>query len=208
MSSPGGTTIVMLSGARVDLLAPDWREIQLTDVAYGLAAIRRWNGQARRPISDIDHSFRVADLCAPRWRLAALLHDGQEYAFGDWIVPAVNALSEFPGVGPVEYAIDEIKFRLDVAIGRRVLASFGPASYGQGDSEELEAIRIAHEMRSPEVRRADQEAADLEDRGRGVLGHPNPIELPRALHDVSAANAWIERVQQACADRYGAGHAA
>lgn len=201
MIAPGETTFTMLSGAKIDLLAPDWREIQLSDIAYGMAAIRRWNGQARRQISDAEHSGRVADLVAPRFRLAAELHDAQEPAFGDWIKPAVNALIALAGES-VAFAIDTIKFRLDVAITRRVLASFGPARYEA--SEEAEAFLLAQEMRSPEVRRADELAAEIEDRARGVWGCVDPIDLPRQLPEISAATAWLERVKQACVERYGA----
>lgn len=199
MSGQGGTTLVMLSGARVDLLAPDWREIRLTDVAHGLAAIRRWNGQAYRHISDVDHSLRVESLVAPRLRLPALLHDGQEYIIGDLIVPLMNALIAILGA-KVAFAIEDMKYRLDVAICRRVLHSFGPAQYET--TEEAEAHKLAQEMRSPDVKHADQMAAEIENRARGVVGQPDPIELPRALPDISAADAWIEHVKLACVERY------
>ncbi|MCP4937397.1 MAG: HD family hydrolase [bacterium] len=86
----------MLSGRRLDLLAPSPVDVEIEDIAHGLARLARWNGQTIG-----DHSFSVAQhslvveelLCllypeAPRtWRLVALLHDSPEYVVGDLISP-------------------------------------------------------------------------------------------------------------------------
>lgn len=197
------TLIPMLSGARIDLLAPDWRGIELADVAHGLAAIRRWNGQARRHVSVAEHSRRVHDLVAPRWRLAAALHDaGHEPFFGDLIVPSYNAIVALAPAAAE--AIEHIKITLDVALCRAVLASFGPAFWPDGQSDAIEALALAIEMRSPQVRRADRDAAAIEARGLGRAGVAAPLELGPALPDASEALAWLDLVKAACAERYGA----
>lgn len=91
----------MLSGRRLDLLNPSPLDIEIEDIAHGLARVARWNGQTKG-----DHAFTVAehcvlvdDICArfrpgwpSRWRLAALLHDAPEYVIGDMISPFKAAL--------------------------------------------------------------------------------------------------------------------
>ena len=86
----------MLSGRRLDLLDPSPLDIEIADIAHGLARVARWNGQTSG-----DHAFSVAQhslvvealFCeiAPRAsadaRLAALLHDAPEYVIGDMISP-------------------------------------------------------------------------------------------------------------------------
>src|SRR6056297_4303767 len=82
----------MLSGRRLDLLDPTPVDIEIEDIAHGLAFVARWNGQTRGdyPYSVAEHSLLVERIFAlqgpkaePRWRLAALLHDAPEYVIGD-----------------------------------------------------------------------------------------------------------------------------
>ena len=91
----------MLSGRRLDLLDPSPLDIEIEDIAHGLARVARWNGQTVG-----EHGFSVAQHCVvveeiaahirpglePRWRLAALLHDAPEYVIGDMISPFKAAL--------------------------------------------------------------------------------------------------------------------
>ena len=91
----------MLSGRRLDLLDPSPMDIEIEDIAHGLARVARWNGQTIG-----EHAFSVAQHCLvveeivahmrpqvePRWRLAALLHDAPEYVIGDMISPFKAAL--------------------------------------------------------------------------------------------------------------------
>ncbi|MDP2620369.1 MAG: HD family hydrolase [Hyphomicrobiales bacterium] len=86
----------MLSGRRLDLLDPSPLDVELEDIAHGLARVARWNGQTigDYSFSVAEHSLLVEKLaCAlspelePRWRLAALLHDAPEYVIGDLISP-------------------------------------------------------------------------------------------------------------------------
>ena len=91
----------MLSGRRLDLLDPSPLDVEVHDIAHGLARVARWNGQTTGPhaFSVAQHSLVVEDLVRrlqpeiePRWRLAALLHDGPEYVIGDMISPFKAAL--------------------------------------------------------------------------------------------------------------------
>ncbi len=91
----------MLSGRRLDLLDPSPLDVEIDDIAHGLARVARWNGQTVG-----EHAFSVAQHCVvvedivrrlkpdiePRWRLAALLHDAPEYVIGDMISPFKAAL--------------------------------------------------------------------------------------------------------------------
>ncbi|HEY8571110.1 HD family hydrolase [Phenylobacterium sp.] len=91
----------MLSGRRLDLLDPSPMDIEIEDIAHGLARVARWNGQTvgEHAFSVAQHSIVVEEIVAhiqpdvePRWRLAALLHDASEYVIGDMISPFKAAL--------------------------------------------------------------------------------------------------------------------
>jgi len=91
----------MLSGRRLDLLNPSPLDIEIEDIAHGIARVARWNGQTsgEHAFSVAQHSLLVETLCGHfmpkldrRWRLAALLHDASEYVVGDLISPFKAAI--------------------------------------------------------------------------------------------------------------------
>ncbi len=98
----------MLSGRRLDLLDPTPVDIEIEDIAHGLAFVARWNGQTFGdwPYSVAEHSLLVEEIFGrmsmqpPRWRLAALLHDAPEYVIGDIISPVKSAVG--PGYGELD----------------------------------------------------------------------------------------------------------
>ncbi len=124
MADGGGDTAPrawqrMLSGRRLDLLNPDPVDIEITDIAHGLARVARWNGQTIGPhaFTVAQHSLIVADICHDlvddwpvQWQRAALLHDAAEYVVGDLISPFKTAIGH-------DYKTFEI--RLLSAIHRR-----------------------------------------------------------------------------------------
>ena len=86
----------MLSGRRLDLLDPSPLDVEIEDIAHGLARVARWNGQTKGAhiFSVAQHALLVEALArakAPRLdarcRLAVLLHDAPEYVIGDMISP-------------------------------------------------------------------------------------------------------------------------
>jgi len=93
----------MLSGRRLDLLDPSPLDVEIGDIAHGLARLARWNGQTTGP-----HAFSVAQHCvqvetiagalkpqlSAQFRLAALLHDAPEYVVGDLISPFKAAMGD------------------------------------------------------------------------------------------------------------------
>lgn len=106
----------MLSGRRLDLLDPSPLDIEIEDIAHGLARVARWNGQTtgEHAFSVAQHSLVVEEICVhlrpdldPRWRLAALLHDASEYVIGDMISPFKAALG---------YDYKAVEHRLEQAI--------------------------------------------------------------------------------------------
>ncbi|MEE2691179.1 MAG: HD family hydrolase [Pseudomonadota bacterium] len=93
----------MLSGRRLDLLDPSPVDVEIEDIAHGLARVARWNGQTAGalPFTVAQHSLIVEDFCIQmkpgwpvKWRLAALLHDAPEFVIGDMISPFKSALGE------------------------------------------------------------------------------------------------------------------
>lgn len=93
----------MLSGRRLDLLDPSPVDVEIEDIAHGLARVARWNGQTKgaHAFSVAEHSVIVEALCLeleprldPRSRLVALLHDAPEYVIGDMISPFKAVLGD------------------------------------------------------------------------------------------------------------------
>jgi 5'-deoxynucleotidase YfbR-like HD superfamily hydrolase len=91
----------MLSGRRLDLLDPSPRDIEIEDIAHGLARVARWNGQTvgQHAFSVAQHALVVEEIATAlqpdftrRWQLAALLHDAPEYVIGDLISPFKAAI--------------------------------------------------------------------------------------------------------------------
>jgi 5'-deoxynucleotidase YfbR-like HD superfamily hydrolase len=91
----------MLSGRRLDLLNPAPQDVEIEDIAHGLARVARWNGQTRgtHALSVAQHCVIVTDILAAlapesgrEGELAALLHDSPEYVIGDLISPFKAAI--------------------------------------------------------------------------------------------------------------------
>ena len=116
MAKPARAWQRMLSGRRLDLLDPTPMDVEIDDIAHGLAFVARWNGQTHGDFaySVAEHSLLVEEIfgrmnpaATPKMRLYALLHDAPEYVIGDMISPVKAA------VGPGYGALDE---RLAAAI--------------------------------------------------------------------------------------------
>lgn len=140
----------MLSGRRLNLLDPTPFDIEIGDIAHGLAFVARWNGQTQGdwPYSVAEHSLLVEQImarldpgCDPRWRLAALLHDAPEYVIGDMISPVKAALGgEYKAMDARLAAAIHLRFGLPAvlpaAVKRRIKAA-------DRVSARLEAVTIA-----------------------------------------------------------------
>ncbi|MEM6728414.1 MAG: HD family hydrolase [Pseudomonadota bacterium] len=140
----------MLSGRRLDLLDPTPMDIEIEDIAHGLAFVARWNGQTLGdfPYSVAEHSILVEALFArlvpeapAKWRLAALLHDAPEYVIGDMISPVKAAVG--PGYGELDSrlaAAIHLRFGLPAALPVKVKKQIKKADKV---SAFLEATQIA-----------------------------------------------------------------
>ncbi len=93
----------MLSGRRLDLLDPSPLDVEIEDIAHGLARVARWNGQTRGDhiFSVAQHSLlveKIAEAIEPSLsredRLFMLLHDAPEYVIGDMISPFKAAIGD------------------------------------------------------------------------------------------------------------------
>ena len=91
----------MLSGRRLDRLNPSPEDVEIEDIAHGLARVARWNGQTQgaHAFSVAQHVLLVEEIASAlnpgwitKWRLAALLHDAAEYVIGDLISPFKTAI--------------------------------------------------------------------------------------------------------------------
>ena len=108
----------MLSGRRLDLLDPSPLDIEIEDIAHGLARVARWNGQTEGAhiFSVAQHSLltdmlaRATTRLSRECRLALLLHDAPEYVIGDMISPFKAVIGD---------AYKSVEARLLAAIHRR-----------------------------------------------------------------------------------------
>ncbi len=160
----------MLSGRRLDLLSPSPSDIEIEDIAHGLARVARWNGQTvgAHAFSVAQHALVVEDIArtlnpnfGKRERLAALLHDAAEYVIGDLISPFKAAIG-------LDYKAFEI--RLLSAIHLRFgLPAQIPAPL---------AIAIKHADTIAAYYEATQLAGFSEDEAEKFFGRP---DLPPAL---------------------------
>ncbi|MGD9919516.1 MAG: hypothetical protein AB7U46_16010 [Paenirhodobacter sp.] len=140
----------MLSGRRLDLLDPTPVDIEIEDIAHGLAFVARWNGQTFGdfPYSVAEHSLLVEEIfarqnpgIAARWRLAALLHDAPEYVLGDMISPVKAAIGA--GYGDLDQRLTaavHLRFGLPAALPAPIKKAIKAADT---ISARLEAEQIA-----------------------------------------------------------------
>lgn len=157
----------MLSGRRLDLIDPSPLDVEIDDIAHGLARVARWNGQTLGPhiFSVAQHTLLVAlfaetadPALSREARLAVLLHDGAEYVVGDIISPFKAVLGD---------GYKDIEKRLLAAIHLRFgLPPQPPAAMARA------------------IKRADQAAAFYEatrlagfglEEARGFFGKPVPL---------------------------------
>lgn len=160
----------MLSGRRLDLLDPAPSDVEIEDIAHGLARVARWNGQTlgAHAFSVAQHALIVEDIAAARnpgwparWRLAGLLHDAPEYVVGDLISPFKTAIG-------LDYKAFEL--RLLAAIHTR----FGlPAVLPDNVQSEIKAAdRVAAYYEATVLAGFSQPEAQL------FFGRPVDLEAP------------------------------
>jgi 5'-deoxynucleotidase YfbR-like HD superfamily hydrolase len=127
----------MLSGRRLDLLDPSPLDVEIDDIAHGLARVARWNGQTKgaHAFSVAQHTLIVDDILvkiAPEvgatGRLAGLLHDAPEYVIGDLISPFKALLGgDYRAVEARLLAAIHLRFGLPAALAPALTATIKAA---------------------------------------------------------------------------------
>jgi 5'-deoxynucleotidase YfbR-like HD superfamily hydrolase len=121
----------MLSGRRLDLLDPSPLDVEIADIAHGLARVARWNGQTEGAniFSVAQHSLLVETIARHRarldrsGRLAALLHDAPEYVIGDMISPFKVVIGDaYKSVEARLLAAIHLRFGLPVVLPAELVA--------------------------------------------------------------------------------------
>ena len=177
----------MLSGRRLDLLDPSPLDIEIEDIAHGLARVARWNGQTRgdHAFSVAQHSVLVEAFVAEIWPdstaadlLGALLHDAPEYVIGDMISPFKNALG-------VDYR--QFEARLEAAIRLR----FGLIAKMPADLK----VRIKQADQSAAFYEATRLAGFDIDEALNFFGAPPPGAAPdmTPLSPTDAQDLFLRR---------------
>ena len=195
----------MLSGRRLDLIDPSPLDVEIADIAHGLARVARWNGQTRGPeiFSVAQHSLLVEAIFAaetpapPRAaRLAALLHDAPEYVIGDMISPFKAAIG-----GDYKLVEKRLMAAIFVRFGLPRRAAGRTRQGGQGGRSDRrlsrgDGARRLHRRRGAQVfrraasrleglRRLSEAAAPR----RGAAGVPRPLRRARPPRP-SLISAW------------------
>ncbi|MEZ5899872.1 MAG: HD family hydrolase [Hyphomicrobiaceae bacterium] len=189
----------MLSGRRLDLLAPNPADIEIDDIAHGLARVARWNGQTTgaHSFSVAQHSLVVEAIVqanntgfGSKELLAALLHDAPEYVIGDLISPFKAAIG-------LDYKAFEN--RLLAAIHRRYALPIA-------ENSEL-TTSIKHADRIAAYYEATVLAGFAIEEAQSFFGRP---EIPKTLHHElllleplpanQAEMAFIDRFNQLWSD--------
>jgi uncharacterized protein len=162
LSAPELSTRVwqrMLSGRRLDLLDPSPLDIEIADIAHGLARVARWNGQTRGAhiFSVAQHTLLVEAVMREqtprvdlRFRLAALLHDAPEYVIGDMISPFKAVLGgDYKAVEKRLLSAIHIRFGLPPVLAPEIVRQIKEADRGAAYLEATELAGFAE----PEAKR-------------------------------------------------------
>jgi 5'-deoxynucleotidase YfbR-like HD superfamily hydrolase len=139
----------MLSGRRLDLLDPSALDVEIEDIAHGLARVARWNGQTEGAhiFSVAQHSLLVETIARQRnsldrrSRLGVLLHDAPEYVIGDMISPFKSVIGDaYKAVEARLLAAIHLRFGLPAALRPELVAMIKAADRS---AAYLEATRLA-----------------------------------------------------------------
>jgi 5'-deoxynucleotidase YfbR-like HD superfamily hydrolase len=140
----------MLSGRRLDLLDPSPLDVEIADIAHGLARVARWNGQTEGAhiFSVAQHTLLVDIVARARWpnldrkaRLEILMHDAPEYVIGDMISPFKAVLGgDYKVVEKRLLAAIHIRFGLPPVLADEITKAIKAADRG---AAYLEATHLA-----------------------------------------------------------------
>jgi uncharacterized protein len=182
-SSPPRAWQRMLSGRRLDLLDPSPFDVEIEDIAHGLARVARWNGQTKGPypFSVAQHSLLVEAIARhslldmpPKTALAVLLHDAAEYVIGDIISPFKAVLGDaYKGVEARILAAVMIRFGLPPEIT-------GPVKTLTKDADSIAAYHEATRLAGFSLDEAERFFGRPANLPRGILAMLEPWTTEQA----------------------------
>ena len=186
----------MLSGRRLNVLQPSSVDIEIEDIARGLAFVARWNGQTigEHPYSVAEHSLLVESIfkrlssdCRPVWRLAALLHDAAEYVIGDMISPVKGRVGPaFPEIEEGLMRAVHIRFGLPVPLPLNIARAIKKADRASAWLEATQIAGFGVKESSRLFGRPPPAAID------GVVLRPRPPEQVRTEFEARASTLMQE----------------
>jgi len=197
----------MLSGRRLDLLDPSPLDIEIADIAHGLARVPRWNGQTEGA-----HIYSVAQHCLlvetiarggarldRKRRLAIVLHDAPEYVIGDMISPFKAVIGDaYKAVEARLLAAIHVRFGLPAMLPVELVALIKRADQA---AAYFEATRLAGFSTAEAAARhlLDQERVlrNREDAGAGGLAVPagDAGKPMRDVLDLDVERRGVEQVE-------------
>jgi 5'-deoxynucleotidase YfbR-like HD superfamily hydrolase len=181
----------MLSGRRLDLLDPSPLDVELEDIAHGLARVARWNGQTfgNHAFSVAQHSLLVEQVAAELLktptredRLYALLHDAPEYVIGDMISPFKAVMGG---------AYKDVELRLEQAVHVRMGLSADIPSALKKTIKKADGV-VAYYEATKLAGFSETEARQFFAIPKGI--NPDTLNL-EPMPTVAAQNAFIDRVR-------------
>jgi uncharacterized protein len=186
----------MLSGRRLDLLDPSPLDIEIGDIAHGLARLARWNGQTkgRNAFSVAQHCLAVEAIAgtlkpqlSAKFRLAALLHDAPEYVVGDLISPFKAAMGD-----TYKTFEERIKRAIHMRFG---LPAELPSSVAQliKRADRIAAYHEAVQLAGFSVADARQYFVQP---GQHAVKVPDSVEHIMPLNTAAAESAFLARFEQ------------
>jgi hypothetical protein len=209
----GPSCLETWTGRKVDLLDPDWREIEYWDVAHGLANTCRYGGHVERFYSVAEHSLLVADLLVhmghepdSQMVLAGLLHDAAEAYLGDVIAPLKwllrqstrGATTGAEQTGALAPDYDTLSERMDLAICRRFESHPDDAQALLRKLQSSEALTLADRwalrIEASALVRSMGEGWDWGDEVLALGGLPAEVRWEGGLFPQAASRAYHERL--------------
>ncbi|HEY9559765.1 MAG TPA: hypothetical protein VIR29_03130 [Anseongella sp.] len=104
------------TGKLIDFRNVHPEDIDIRDIAHGLAHITRFGGQAQNHITVAEHSLTVASLVPDEHKFTALMHDAAEAYLGDIPKPLKNLLPDYSRIEKYLMNIIAAKFGFEYPV--------------------------------------------------------------------------------------------
>lgn len=115
-----GAWIQTYTGRKINVFAPNPRDIKILDIAHALSNICRFTGHCRQFYSVAEHSFYVSEMVDSKYALQGLLHDAAEAYLCDVPRPIKPNLLNYKEIEDRLTSIIFARFGLDPKIPQPV----------------------------------------------------------------------------------------